>query len=150
MPKLKVPRKLQLTGNSGLYFAAWHLSRRGWHVMPTVRNAAGSDLIVTNDDESVYFGVQSKALSKLNPVPLGKSLEKLRSEWWIITVNANGDDPVCFIMSVAEVRAGAYKDTNGGAYWLQQKAYNQVEFREAWGRFGSADIKAALLPEMSA
>jgi len=70
----------RLTGDSGLYHAAWHLSRRGWHVMPTVRIARGSDLIVTNDDETVYFGVQSKALSKTVPVPPGLSLENLSFE----------------------------------------------------------------------
>lgn len=45
----------QMTGNAGLYHAAWQLTRRGWHVMPTVRNARGSDLIVTNSEETVFL-----------------------------------------------------------------------------------------------
>ncbi|MCB2110190.1 MAG: hypothetical protein H6895_03065 [Defluviimonas sp.] len=32
----------QITGNAGLNYAAWQLSRRGWHVMPTIRNARGT------------------------------------------------------------------------------------------------------------
>jgi len=133
----KPPTRHQLTGNSGLYYAAWHLSRRGWHVMPTVRNARGSNLIVTNDDESLYFGIQSKALSKRVPVPLGLSLEMLRSVWWIITVNANTDAPVCFILRLEEVRALAFRSRDAGAYWLQPKAYDRDEFREAWHRLGA-------------
>ncbi|WP_433947586.1 hypothetical protein [Brevundimonas diminuta] len=61
-----------MVGNAGLNFAAWQLSRRGWHALPTIRNARGSDLYVTNGDETVFFGVQSKALSRRSPVPLGK------------------------------------------------------------------------------
>lgn len=74
-----------MTGNAGLNYAAWQLAKRGWHAMPTIRNARGSDLFVTNDDETIFFGVQSKALSKRAAVPLGRDGHELRSEWWIIT-----------------------------------------------------------------
>lgn len=70
----------QITGNAGLNYAAWQLSRRGWHVMPTIRNAKGSDMIVTDADETVFFGVQSKGFSKRWPVPLGLDLGALRSD----------------------------------------------------------------------
>jgi hypothetical protein len=127
----------QLTGNSGLQFASWQLSRRGWHAMPTVRNARGSDIIVTNSDETVFFGVQSKALSKRDPVPLGTSLENLRSKWWIITIKANSDQPICFILSLEEVKERAIANKSGKqAYWLQPTAYDHPEFREAWHRLG--------------
>lgn len=130
----KPPIRHQVTGNSGLNYAAWQLSRRGWHVMPTIRNARGSDLIVTDPDETVFFGVQSKALSKRQAVPLGKGIDALRSEWWVITINANSDRPACFILRNAEVRALASQDRNGGAYWLEPSAYDRDEFREAWDR----------------
>jgi hypothetical protein len=106
--------------------------------MPTVRNARGSDIIVTNADESVYFGIQSKALSKRNPVPLGNDLDSLRSKWWIITIKANLDNPVCFIMSLDEVKALAHRGEKDGrvSYWLQPTAYDRDEFREAWHRLG--------------
>lgn len=124
----------QITGNAGLYYAAWQLSRRGWHVMPTVRNARGSDLIVVNDDESVFLGIQSKALSKRQAVGLGLRTDDLRSDWWIITVRANTDQPTCYIMTLAEVRALAKQDQNGGAWWLEPPAYDRPEFQEAWDR----------------
>lgn len=128
------PIRHQMTGNSGLNYAAWQLSRRGWHVMPTIRNARGSDLIVTDVDETHFFGVQSKALSKRNAVPLGTDLSSLRSEWWIITMHANSDAPVCYILGLADVRNLATQDKNGGRWWLEPKAYDRNEFREAWHR----------------
>lgn len=125
-----------MTGNAGLNYAAWQLSRRGWHVMPTIRNARGSDLIVTDVDETVFFGVQSKALSKRQAVGLGTSVADLRSEWWVITVHANSDSPVCYVMRLDEIRAGAKQDKNGGRWWLDPPAYDRAEFREAWERIG--------------
>lgn len=137
--KLEGSYRNSMTGNAGLNYAAWQLSRRGWHVMPTIRNARGSDLIVTDVEETCFFGVQSKALSKRTAVPLGMSLGGLRSEWWIITVHANSDRPICFIMKTHEVRQLAAQDANGGAYWLNPPAYDRDEFREAWHRIGAND-----------
>lgn len=127
-----------MTGNAGLNYAAWQLSRRGWHVMPTIRNARGSDLIVTDADEGIFFGVQSKALAKRSPVPLGKSIAALRSAWWVITIHANSDSPVCFVMRKEEVQQLSSQDANGGAYWLNPSAYDRGEFKEAWYRIGAA------------
>lgn len=128
----------QITGNAGLNYAAWQLSRRGWHVMPTIRNARGSDLVVVNEDETRFFGVQSKALSKRAAVGLGLSLDTLRSDWWIITVNANSDAPCCYVLSLDDVRRIARRDKGGKQqYWLEPRDYECEEFREAWGRIAS-------------
>ena len=35
----------QITGNIGLYWTCYRLSRMGWNAMPTVRNARGVDVI---------------------------------------------------------------------------------------------------------
>lgn len=131
------PKRHQITGNAGLNYAAWQLSRRGWNVMPTIRNARGSDLIVTNADETVFFGVQSKALSKRNAVPLGLTLNHLRSDWWVITINVNTERPTCYVMTLAEVKQRAVQDKNGGAWWLNPPGYDQDDYREAWHRIGS-------------
>lgn len=132
--------KHQLTGNSGLYHVARELSRRGWHVMPTVRNARGADLYAASSDESRVLPIQSKALSKRDPVPLGGSLENLRSRWWIITINATSDLPTCFVMTLDEVKAAAHRGvspkTEKISYWLQPKMYCLDEYREAWHRLG--------------
>ena len=135
MVEENTPRhRSQITGNAGLNYAAWQLSRRGWHVMPTIRNARGSDLFVTNDDETIFFGVQSKALSKRAAVSLNTNLAELRSDWWIITTFANSDMPTCYVLRVEEVRALASQDKNGGKRWLEARDYDSDEFRDAWHR----------------
>jgi hypothetical protein len=129
----------QLTGNAGLYHVARELSRRGWHVMPTVRNARGSDLYAANDDESVVLRIQSKALSKKSPVPLGRGLGILRSDWWVITVDANTSSPTCYVMKLDEVKVAAHRGESVAgveSFWLQPKAYMNPVYREAWDRFG--------------
>jgi hypothetical protein len=130
----------QLTGNAGLYHVARELSRRGWHVMPTVRNARGADLYAASDDEERVLPIQSKALSKRAPVPLGGSLDTLRSQWWVVTINANSEAPTCFVLTLDEVKASAHRGVNDAgkiSYWLQPKAYAQECYREAWDRLGS-------------
>lgn len=132
--------KHQLTGNAGLYHVARELSRRGWHVMPTVRNARGADLYAASDDERRVIPIQSKALSKRNPVPLGGSLETLCSEWWVVTVNANEEMPTCYVLSLEEVKSFAHRGVNQMgkvSYWLQPKSYTKDEFKEAWHRLGN-------------
>lgn len=111
--------------------------------MPTIRNAKGSDLIVTDADETVFFGVQSKALSKRSSVGLGLALETLRSDWWVITVNANTDSPVCYVLSLQDVRRIATRDKGGEQrYWLEPRDYEREEFREAWHRLSPPAIEA--------
>lgn len=131
--------RCQFTGNAGLGYIVWQLSRRGWHVTPTIRNARGSDMFVTDVDEIIKFGVQSKALSKRQAVPLGRELTALRSEWWIITIHANSDNPICYILTIDEVRKLASQDKGGQqAYWLESRDYDKDEYRNAWDRIGVA------------
>jgi hypothetical protein len=85
----------QVVGNIGMYFAAYRLSQMGWNVMPTSRNARGVDLLAYDMSASRFHGIQVKALSKRNPVPLGKSVEELMGDWWIIVAQA-ATLPVCF------------------------------------------------------
>jgi hypothetical protein len=66
----------QVVGNIGMYYAAYRLSQQGWNVMPTARNARGVDLLAYDVNAHNYQGIQVKALSKRNPVPLGNSLDK--------------------------------------------------------------------------
>jgi hypothetical protein len=96
-------------------------------------------MLVTDADEDIKFGVQSKALSKRQAVPLGRDLTTLRSEWWVVTVNANSDDPVCYILTLDEVRKLASQDKGGQqAYWLEPRDYDRDEFKNAWDRIGMA------------
>lgn len=108
--------------------------------MPTVRNARGADLYAASEDESRVLPIQSKALSKRAPVPLGKDLERLTSQWWVITINANSASPTCYVMTLDEVKMAAHRGENLAGvvtFWLQPKAYALPLYEEAWDRFGS-------------
>lgn len=128
----------QVTGNVGLYYCCYHLSLLGWNVMPTARNARGIDIIAYDCTGTEFIGVQVKALSKRNPVPLGTDLEKIMGDFWII-VNNLSQKPTAFIMKPAEVKERAHRGEKDGrvSFWLQPTAYDQPFFREAWDRLPS-------------
>ncbi|WP_211365062.1 hypothetical protein [Rhodovulum strictum] len=126
----------QLTGNAGLFHVARELSRRGWNVILTIRNARGADLYAANDDETIVHPIQSKALSKRSDVPLGSSIGSLRSPWWVITMNAHADEPECYVLSLDEVTTLAVENIKEGksSFWLPFKSFTRPEFKNAWHR----------------
>jgi len=125
----------QIVGNVGLYFACYELSKRGWNVMPTARNAKGIDIIAYNLTATRYIGVQVKALSKKSPVPLGNSLEKIMGDYWVIINNLSGT-PETFILKPEEVKARAHRGEKEDrvSFWLQPKSYMVPEFAQRWDR----------------
>lgn len=127
----------QIVANMGLFYVCYQLSRLGWNVMPTVRNARGVDLISYNLDSSRFFVAQVKSLSKRDPVPLGKTLDNIMGDFWII-VNNLASTPRVFVMLPVEVRNLAHRGEKGGsvAYWLQPASYDTEEFAEGWSRIG--------------
>jgi len=81
LAKINMKLKPQITGNIGLYYVCYCLSRLGWNVMPTACNAPGIDIIAYNSNCSTFIGVQVKALSKRDPVPLGSSLDGIQGDF---------------------------------------------------------------------
>lgn len=135
-----MPRKhaTQIVGNIGLFYACYRLSRLGWNAMPTSRNARGIDVICFSMDGRRMLAVQIKTLSKRSPVPLGKDLEKIMGDFWVIVANAATDDPECYVLKPDEVHDMAHRGEKDGrvSYWLQAKQYATEAFRENWGRLG--------------
>lgn len=129
----------QTVGNVGLYFVWYQLSRRGWNVMPTARNARGVDILVYSHDARRKLSIQVKALSRRNPVPLGTDLERLFGDFFIVCRKVATDAPECFILLPSEVRARAHRGAKDGrtSFWLQPREYEAKEYREAWERIGS-------------
>lgn len=132
----------QLIGNVGLYYCCYRLSLLGWNVMPTARNARGVDIIAYSRDASRFVGVQVKALSKRNPVPLGSSLDKIMGDFWVIVNKVATPTPSAFILLPSEVRERAHRSEKDGrvSYWLQPGDYEQDPFREAWERIGHGGV----------
>ena len=137
-----VPLDPQLTGNVGLYYCCYRLSLLGWNVMPTARNARGVDIIAYSRDASRFVGVQVKALSKRNPVPLGTSLDKIMGDFWVIVNKVAMPTPSAFVLLPSEVRERAHRGEKDGrvSYWLQPTDYEQDQFREAWERIGHGGV----------
>ena len=127
----------QIVGNIGLYYACYRLSRLGWNVMPTSRNTRGIDIVAHNRYRSHFVGVQVKTLSKRVPVPLGKNLNNIMGDFWIV-VNNVMTEPRAFVLLPMEVKNLAHRGEKDGriAYWLQPASYDTEEFAEAWDRIG--------------
>lgn len=134
----------QIVGNLGLYWCCYKLSLLGWNVMPTARNARGVDIIAYSSDASRFKGIQVKALSKRNPVPLGGDLSKCMGDHWVIISKVASETPAAFILDPAEVKELAHRGGKDGkvSYWLQPVSYEQAQFREAWGRIGHGGLEA--------
>lgn len=115
-------RNRQVAGNVGMYFAAYHFSRKGWNVMPTSRNARGIDLLAYDAYGKDCLGIQIKALSGTGAVPLGtKPLDNLMGDWWIVITDV-ATEPECYILTPDEVSKLAVRDKNAAmAYWLPRK-----------------------------
>lgn len=74
----------QTVGNIGLFYVCYRLSRLGWNVMPTSRNARGVDIVVCSEDASRTHTIQVKTLSKGSPVPLGTKLDHLFADFVVV------------------------------------------------------------------
>ena len=130
---MKLPS--QIVGNIGLHYVCYRLSQRGWNVMPTARNARGIDVVAYDIDATGFIGIQVKALSARNPVPLGESLDRLMGDVWVGLTGVT-TTPTAYLLRPDEVRHGAHRGERNGkvSFWLQPKQYEQEHYREAWGR----------------
>jgi len=133
----------QLVGNIGLYYCCYKLSLMGWNVMPTSRNARGIDVVAYSADASRFKGFQVKTLSKRSSVPLGKSLDKVMGDYWLVINNA-ASSPIAFVLTPEEVMAGAKSNERDGkkTFWLDPPRYDLPQYREAWSRIGHGGLDA--------
>lgn len=126
----------QLVGNVGLYYICYELSRRGWNVLPTSRNARGVDVVIYNQDATRTYTIQIKALSKKAPVPLGSNLDNLIAEYLIICRKVFDEKPEIFIAKTDEIRERIHERIKGGrkSYWFEPKDYE--DFKDDWDTIG--------------
>jgi len=137
--KNKMPK--QTVGNIGLFYVCYRLSRMGWNVLPTSRNAKGVDLVIYSNDDQKTLTIQVKALSNQLPVGLGSSLDNLIADFVVVCTHVvkPGAEPVCFILEPKEVRDLAVVNEKDGKkyYWLQPKQFAVDKFRDKWNRIGN-------------
>jgi hypothetical protein len=135
-PSLITKYRPQIVGNIGLFHACYRVSLLGWIVMPTTRNARGIDIIAYSPDASRFLTMQVKSLSKDPGVPLGRTLDNIIAQYWIIINGAVSKEPVAFVMLADEVRERAIRHEKDGkpSYWLSPRDYIQDKFRNKWER----------------
>lgn len=128
----------QIVGNAGLFYVCHRLSTLGWNAMPTSRTARGVDVMCFSTDGKKKLLLQVKSLSKKNPVPLGKSLDRLMGDFWVIVTKATSTNPTCFILTPDQVKKMHHKGVKDGedSYWLQPKQYAVDAYREKWEHIG--------------
>ena len=129
----------QTVGNIGLFYVCYRLSRLGWNVMPTTRNAKGVDIIMYSQDAQRKLSIQVKALSRRAPVPLGTTLDHLFADYVVVCRRVIEEHPECFILTSDEVRELVHRGEKDGriSYWLQPREYEAQQFQEEWDRIGS-------------
>lgn len=132
--KNKPPR--QLVGNMGLYYVCYELSKRGWNVLPTSRNARGVDVVIYSQEAIRTHTIQIKALSKRDPVPLGNNIKNLIAEYLIICRKVLNDRPEIFISKIDFIKVRVHEGRKGNkvSYWLNPKEYEDL--KDNWGIIG--------------
>src|SRR5678809_900891 len=100
-----IPKHGLFGGIMGLYAVCYELSKRGWNVMPTSRNARGIDVLGYSQCGKRTITVQVKALSDPSPVPLGTDpgLCNLIADYLVIARGVR-DVPDFFVATTAAVR----------------------------------------------
>ena len=132
----KIPK--QVIGNTGLYYICYELSKRGWNVLPTSRNAKGVDIVIYSQKANRKFTIQVKSLRKRNPVPLGDDPEGLFADYPIVCRNVLEEKPGVFIVRMEDAKRGGIiheRMKNGKkSYWIQPEKYEK--FRDRWDIIG--------------
>jgi hypothetical protein len=129
----------QTVGNIGLFYVCYQLSRRGWNVMPTSRNARGIDVLAYSQDGKRTVTIQVKALSERSPVPLGGKIDGFIADYVVICRKVRGDSPESFVLTPHEVVSRAHHGLKAGvsSYWLQPREYESDQFRDRWDKIGT-------------
>lgn len=124
----------QLVGNAGLYFVCYQLTRRGWNVLPTSRNAKGVDIVMYDASGERMHTVEVKALSKRDPV--GISPGPPTPDFLIVCRKVCEPAPEMFIMRGAEVARliQDQKDRGKTSFWIEIRDYEP--YQDRWDLIG--------------
>lgn len=125
----------QIVGNIGLYYVCYQLSKNGWYVVPTARNAKGVDVIIYKKRSagSETHTIQVKSLSdEKNRVPIG-NIKNLFADFLIICRNVD-KEPKIFICRTQEIikNNNLFAKDKNGDNWLKTNGYEKY-YTNDWG-----------------
>jgi hypothetical protein len=127
MPSVPSTPDRQKVANAGLFFVCHQLSKLGWNVLPTSRNAKGVDIVAYPPGGSKPIMVQVKALTnKRYNVQLGKTKDGLLADYYVICVGEMKleEMPECFVFTSEEAKSKPATREYKGKYWLQKVSLN--------------------------
>lgn len=122
----------QRTGNIGLFYIGYKLSRLGWNVLLTTRNARGADAIIYNEASDKKYTIQTKGFTDEEAVPF-KEKSYVVEDFYIIATLVY-KCPVVYILTGEEVKENLTLTKSG--YFLEKKHYLKEEFKEKWQKIG--------------
>ena len=139
MNKLKFQTK-QRTGNMGLFYICYKLSRFGWNVLPTIKNAKAIDIIAYKENGEQPISIQTKGYTNEESVGKFRDEEDITADFYIIATHIY-ERPVTYILTKSDVKKNLTKNEDG--YWLEKSSvkgsdryYLKEEFREKWEKIG--------------
>lgn len=87
-------RSGQFTGVSGVHYVASYLAYLGYHAVPTIRNVAGPDIVVSTPDDSKLLSLQVKTTAwAMRTRGRGKNKKAHHYEWDIGWSSARRNHP---------------------------------------------------------
>jgi hypothetical protein len=123
----------QITGNVGLFYVAYKLSRMGWNVLPTSRNAKGIDLLIYGKHGEIFHTIQAKSYTRKEAVGPFKEIPDAIADFYVVVCNVY-QYPKTYILANNEVKALLKPNKKG--YWLQFKDYMKEDFLDKWNKIG--------------
>lgn len=127
----------QISGMAGVYYVAYELSRRGYIALPTSRNVAGFDIIVSNQTGLRHTTLQVKTLqSKSNYWPINRPVPdymkmSCRAFYIFARFDKKQDRFECFIASAKEV-AKQIDESIGDWYKKHSKTTHPDTWTYGW------------------
>lgn len=132
MVKIKFKDR-QVTGNVGLYFICYKLSRMGWNVLPTSRNAKGIDILAYGKHGEKMLTIQTKGYTQKADVGPFKEINDVIADFYIVVWNVYSS-PITYILTIEELKS--IISPHKGVYWVEHKDCGKSEFLEKWDKIG--------------
>ncbi len=154
----KQPPKIQpaTIGNAGVYYVCFELSLRGLIAMPTVRNTAGIDVLVSTASGDHLADLQVKSSQsrvKFWPTPSGEKISTSPNVWFVFLRWLKHEGRFEGFMDTAanvraEVLAGADRQVLRGARdfpaWVLSKDLDvQARLAENWRAWSPSGFDTA-------
>lgn len=125
----------QVTGNVGLFFVCYKLSRRGWNVLPTSRNAKGIDILAYGSQGERILTIQAKGFTGIESVGPFKKESEVLADFYIVVSHVY-ENPLTYILTKDEVKSHLTPPKGDNVYWLNPEDYKLPEFFEKWDKIG--------------